>query len=117
MHPNATYVRREGEVNAWDSSAFRAAVKSTKKKQVIVSGITTDVCVTFVALSLIDAGYEVFVNADASGTFDARTADLANAQMRAAGVQVLSSFAISADLMRDWRNTPGFVEMLPYYDQ
>lgn len=43
MYPNATIVRRGGEINAWDNADFRAAVKATGKKQVIVGGITTDV--------------------------------------------------------------------------
>lgn len=49
-HPNATVVRRQGEVNAWDSKEFRDAVEKTGKKQLVVAGITTDVCVTFLAL-------------------------------------------------------------------
>jgi nicotinamidase-related amidase len=44
MHPNATFVRRQGEVNAWDNAEFRAAVKATGKKQLIIGGIVTEVC-------------------------------------------------------------------------
>lgn len=44
MHPNATFVRRQGEVNAWDNAEFRAAVKATGKKQLIIAGIVTEVC-------------------------------------------------------------------------
>ena len=43
MHPNVIVIRRDGEINAWDNPDFRAAVKATGKKQVIVGGITTDV--------------------------------------------------------------------------
>ena len=43
MHPNALFIKRPGEVNAWDNPEFRAAVKATGKKQVIIAGITTDV--------------------------------------------------------------------------
>jgi len=116
MHPNAPYIKRQGEVNAWDNAEFRAAVKATGKKQVIMAGIVTDVCTTFLALSLVEEGYTVFANADASGTFNAQVAANANARMRDAGVHVVSQFAVTTDLMRDWRNTPGALEMLPYYD-
>ena len=44
MHPNATVVERQGEVNAWDNEEFRDAVRATGKSQVIVAGISTDVC-------------------------------------------------------------------------
>lgn len=137
MHPTAPFIKRQGEVDAWDNLDFRAAVKATGKKQVILAGITTDVCfillffffppgpylyaasqvcTTFLALSLLQEGYSVFANADASGTFNARIAKDANDRMRAAGVHVLSQFAITTDLMRDWRNTPGSKQLQSYYD-
>ena len=59
----------------------------------------------------------MFAHSDASGTFDAKTASEANDRMRAAGVQILSMFAVACELMRDWRNTPGAVEMLPFFDK
>lgn len=43
LHPNATFIRRQGEVDAWDNADFKAAVQATGKKQVILGGITTDV--------------------------------------------------------------------------
>lgn len=43
MHPEAPFIKRNGEVNAWDNPDFRAAVEATGKKQVILGGITTDV--------------------------------------------------------------------------
>lgn len=58
----------------------------------------------------------MFANSDASGTFDVKTANEANNRMRDAGVQVLSLFAVALELMRDWRNTPGAKEMLPFFD-
>ncbi|THH23073.1 hypothetical protein EUX98_g8103 [Antrodiella citrinella] len=116
MHPNSTFIHRQGEVNAWDNAEFQDAVKGTGKKQVVLAGITTDVCTSFLALSLVEAGFSVFANADASGTFNVRTADDANDRMRAAGVQILSTFAVACELMRDWRATPGQVELLPFFD-
>ncbi|KAF9008246.1 Isochorismatase-like protein [Cyathus striatus] len=117
MYPKAPFIKRQGEVNAWDNVDFRAAVRATGKKQVIMAGIVTDVCTTFLALSLVEEGYEVWANAEASGAQNKRIADDANDRMRAAGVQVMSMFSIMCDLMRDWRNTPGAVELLPYFDK
>jgi hypothetical protein len=59
----------------------------------------------------------VFANAEASGAYSRRIADDANERMRAAGVQVVSMFAVACDLMRDWRNAPGAMELLPFYDR
>ena len=44
LFPDAPLIRRNGEVDAWDNADFRAAVKATGKSQVILAGITTDVC-------------------------------------------------------------------------
>lgn len=43
MHPGAPFIKRNGEVNAWDNADFKAAVKAAGKKQIILAGITTDV--------------------------------------------------------------------------
>ncbi|KAJ2912949.1 hypothetical protein MD484_g7468, partial [Candolleomyces efflorescens] len=117
LHPNSTIVRRNGEVNAWHSEEFRNAVRATGRTQIILAGITTDVCTTFLALSLAEEGFEVFANADASGTFNKAIADNANDRMRNGGVQVLSFFAVVGELMGDWRNTPGALEVLPFLDR
>ncbi len=44
MYPDVSVVKRMGEVNAWDNAEFRAAVRATKKSQIIMAGIVTDVC-------------------------------------------------------------------------
>ncbi|KAI8938737.1 hypothetical protein NX059_004604 [Plenodomus lindquistii] len=117
MFPNAPLIRRQGEVNAWDNPDIKAAIKATGKKQVIVAGITTDVCTAFLALSLRAEGYTVFANVEGSGTTTELVRDTANSRMQEAGVQLVSLFAIVCDLMRDWRATPGAKEVLPFLDK
>lgn len=68
-------------------------------------------------MSLREAGYTVFANTDASGTFNDKLAADANRRMELAGVHLMGMFAIATDLMRDWRNTPGAKEMLPFFDK
>lgn len=103
MFPGAAYVARPGEINAWDSAEFVAAVKATGRRQLLIGGIATEVCVTFAALSAIEAGYDVFVVTDASGTFNRAARDGAWSRMVAAGAQLVNWFAASAELQRDWR--------------
>ncbi|CZT17139.1 probable ycaC, hydrolase of unknown specificity [Ramularia collo-cygni] len=114
MYPNAPLIQRQGEVDAWDNAEFRAAVEATGKKQIIVAGIVTDVCTTFLALSLRSAGYSVWANVEASGTTTPFIRDVSNDRMARAGVQLVSLFSIVCDLMRDWRNTPGSPEVMPW---
>ena len=53
--------RGPGNINAWDNEDFVKAVKATGKKQLLIAGIVTEVCVAFPALSALEEGYEVFV--------------------------------------------------------
>lgn len=102
--PDAPYIARPGNINAWDNEDFVKAVKATGKKQLIIAGVVTEVCVAFPALSALEEGYEVFVITDASGTFNAITRDAAWDRMSQAGAQLMSWFGAACELHRDWRN-------------
>ena len=102
--PDAPYIARPGQINAWDNEDFVKAVEATGKKQLIIAGVVTEVGVAFPALAAIEAGYEVFVVTDASGTFNKTTRDAAWDRMSAAGVQLMSWFGVGCELHRDWRN-------------
>ncbi|GAP91544.1 putative protein ycaC [Rosellinia necatrix] len=117
MYPDVSVVKRMGEVNAWDNAEFRDAVKATNKSQIILAGIVTDVCTTFCALSLREAGFSVWANHEASGTTSIDIREQANDRMREAGVHVVSYFAVVCELMRDWRSSPGAAELLPVLDR
>ena len=102
--PDAPYIARPGQINAWDNEDFVKAIKATWRKQLIVAGVVTEVCVAFPVLSALEEGFEVFVIADASGTFNAMTRDAAWARMEAAGAQMMTWFGAACELHRDWRN-------------
>lgn len=113
MFPDAPFIPRPGQINAWDNEDFVKAVAATGRKQLIIAGIVTEVCVAFPALSAIEAGYEVFVVTDASGTFDKASRDAAWLRMSAAGVQLVNWFAAASELHRDWRrDVAGFGKLL-----
>ena len=67
--PNAPYIPRPGQINAWGNEDFVKAVKKTGRKKLLIAGIVTDVCIAFPAISALAEGYEVYVVVDASGTF------------------------------------------------
>ncbi len=104
IFPDAAYIARPGQINAWDNDDFVKAVKATDKKQLIIAGVVTEVCVAFPALSALEAGFDVFVVTDASGTFDEVTRHSAWDRMSAAGVQLMTWFGVACELHRDWRN-------------
>jgi len=102
--PDAPYIARPGQINAWDNEDFVKAIKATGKKQLIIAGVVTEVCVAFPALSAIAEGFEVFVITDASGTFNEMTRDAAWQRMTQAGAQLMTWFGAACELHRDWRN-------------
>ncbi|GAA0605026.1 isochorismate family cysteine hydrolase YcaC [Paenochrobactrum glaciei] len=102
--PDAAFIPRPGQINAWDNEDFVKAVKATGKKQLIVAGVVTEVCVAFPVLSALEEGYEVFVVTDASGTFNEMTRHAAWSRMEQAGAQLMSWFGLACELHRDWRN-------------
>ena len=104
MHAKAPKIARPGEINAFDNKEFLEAVKKTGKKQLLISGIVTEVCVGFCTLSALELGYDVFVVTDASGTFNCEARQGAWMRMIQAGAQLLNWFAVACELHRDWRN-------------
>lgn len=110
--PEAPYIARPGQINAWDNPDFVAAVKATGRRQLIIAGVVTEVCVAFPALSAIEEGFEVFAVTDASGTFNEVVRDAAWNRMAAAGVQMMTWFAVACELHRDWRRDVEGLAML-----
>jgi len=104
LFPDAPYIARPGQINAWDNEDFVAAVKATGRKQLVIAGVVTEVCVAFPALSALAEGFDVFVVADASGTFNELTRNSALDRMIAAGAQPMTWFGVACELHRDWRN-------------
>lgn len=104
LFPDAPYIARPGQINAWDNEDFVKAVKATGKKQLIIAGVVTEVCIAFPALSALAEDFEVFVITDASGTFNALTRDAAWDRMSQAGAQLMTWFGMACELHRDWRN-------------
>jgi len=102
--PDTPYIARPGQINAWDNEDFVTAVQQTGRRQLIMAGVVTDVCVTFPALSALGEGYQVFVVTDASGTFNKSVRDAALMRMAAAGAIMTNWFAVACELQRDWRN-------------
>jgi nicotinamidase-related amidase len=119
---NTVIIPRPGEINAWDNNDFKSAVEATDATKLIVSGIVTEVCVSFVALSLKQEGYDVYVALDSSGTYSSLASTAGKDRMLQAGIIPMTWFAIACEFQSDWRNTDtvdGFTDILrehlPWY--
>ncbi|MBG5973752.1 hydrolase [Proteus mirabilis] len=100
--PHAKYVARKGEINAWDNPEFVEAVKATGKKQLIISGTITSVCMAFPAISAVAEGYQVFAVIDASGTYSKMAEEITLARIVQAGVVPMDTAAVASEMQKTW---------------
>src|SRR4051794_2202454 len=59
LFPDAPFIPRPGQINAWDNADFVKAVNATGRKQLIIAGVVTDVCVAFPTLCALQEGFQV----------------------------------------------------------
>jgi len=105
----AARVKRTGVVNAWDDPDFANACRSTGKRNFIMAGVTTDVCMVAPAISALEEGYNVQVVCDACGSSNPIAEEMAWRRMEAAGVRLTSTNAMVAELVRNWASPAGAV--------
>ncbi|MBE0359139.1 isochorismatase family protein [Pseudoalteromonas aliena] len=103
----AARVKRLGTVDCMADPDFNDAVKQTGRKNLIMSGLLTEVCVLYPALSAIEEGYEVQVVADASGSGTKVGDDIALDRIRQSGAYVASTIQILSELVEDWSTGAG----------
>lgn len=103
LAPQAVYVPRHGEVNAWDNDQFVKAVRETGKKTLIMAGVWTGVCVMFPALDAKAAGYNVYAVVDASGDPSEMRSHATLVRLAQAGVVPTTTNVVIAELHRTWK--------------
>lgn len=108
-NPEAVYIPRTGQVNAWDNPKWVEAIEKTGRKTLIIAGTLTSVCMAFPTLSALAAGYKVFNVIDASGNWSKMATDVTLARVVQAGAVPLDTFAALAELMSTW-NRPDAME-------
>lgn len=103
----AKRIKRPGIVNAMHHEGFNNAVKALGRKKLFVAGITTEICVVFPVLQMLDEGYEVQVSADASASWSKYGDDLALRRMEDAGAVITTVDQIISELAVDWTSPNG----------
>jgi nicotinamidase-related amidase len=97
--PDVPIIDRMGHLNAMDDPRFATAVAQAGRPKVILSGITTDFCLVYPAMSLVAAGYHVFVAVDASGSWTKAINDAALQRMIQMGVTPTNVQSIAGELL------------------
>ncbi|MBY0458718.1 MAG: isochorismatase family protein [Gemmataceae bacterium] len=103
----AARVKRAGIVNAWDDANFVAAIRKTGRKNLIMAGVTTDVCLIYPAISAVRAGYRVQAVLDAGGSPFDLSEEMARKRMADAGVVLTATITLMAELAQDWSTPEG----------
>jgi nicotinamidase-related amidase len=101
-NPEAVYIPRTGQINAWDNPAWVEAIEKTGRKTLLIAGTLTSVCMAFPTLSALVAGYKVFCIVDASGNWSQMATDLTIARVTQAGAVPIDTFAVIGELMSTW---------------
>jgi nicotinamidase-related amidase len=99
--PDVPIIERRS-MNVWEDEAARAAVVGTGRPRLLISGLLTEACVSFAALSAVADGYEAYVVGDACGGLTEAGHDLALRRLAAAGVRMTSWIQVLLELQRDW---------------
>src|SRR6266850_98186 len=102
FNPDAVYIPRTGQINAWDNPKWVEAIKQTSRKTLLIAGTLTSVCMAFPTLSALAAGYKVFTIIDASGNWSKMATDLTLARVVQAGAMPIDTYAVLAELMSTW---------------
>lgn len=116
----ARRVKRAGIVDAWQDPEFEHAVRATGKRNLIMAGVTTDVCLIFPSIRAVEAGFQVQAVMDASGSPFEMSEDFSRKRMERAGVVLTTTNTVLAELAQDWSTPHGtqiiqllFTDVLP----
>lgn len=105
----AARIKRQGVVNAWDDENFANACRNTNRRNFVMAGVTTDVCMVGPAISALREGYNVKVVCDACGSRNQIAEEMAWRKMERAGIELTTTHAMVAELVKNWASPAGAV--------
>lgn len=89
-------------INTWQDPAVTNVVAKSGRKQLIIAGLWTEVCVAMPAIHAAAEGYDVFVVTDASGSVSKEAHDMAVRRMEQHGITPINWVAVVSEWQRDW---------------
>src|SRR5438128_3605653 len=101
VFPGQPVVERSS-MNSWDSMDFRKAIEATGKKNIIMTGLWTEVCVTWPTIEMLGAGYNIYVVEDCCGATSPAAQEAALSRMVQAGAVRLTTIGALLELQRNW---------------
>lgn len=98
-------------INTWQDQKVVDAVKATGRKQLIIAGLWTEICVAMPTIQALGEGWDVTVVTDASGAVSVEAHEVAIRRMIAAGANMMTWLAVAAEWQRDWARTEHAAEL------
>lgn len=98
-------------INTWQDPKVVDAVKATGRKQLIIAGLWTEVCVAMPVIQALGEGWDVTVVTDACGGVSTESHEVAIQRMIGAGANVMTWLAVAAEWQRDWARTEHAAEL------
>jgi nicotinamidase-related amidase len=92
-------------INTWQDAKVVEAVKATGRKQLIIAGLWTEICVAMPVIQALGEGWDVTVITDASGGVSVEAHEVATQRMISAGANMMTWMALAAEWQRDWART------------
>ncbi|SAL00071.1 isochorismatase hydrolase [Caballeronia fortuita] len=92
-------------INTWEDKKVVDAVKATGRKQLIIAGLWTEVCVAMPVIHALGDGWDTTVITDACGGVSVEAHRVAIQRMIAAGANTMTWLALAAEWQRDWART------------
>ena len=99
--------KRGGELSCWDASNLRDGVKALARRNIVLAGLTTDICLFWAAVDATKLGYNVTVVADACGTMSVLGDTLTYDRLRSLGVTVTVVNQIVTELVSNFGTPEG----------
>jgi nicotinamidase-related amidase len=95
-------IQRVGVVNAWNDPAFARAVRATGRKNLVMAGVTTDVCLVPPALSAKAEGFEIVALTDASAATSRTSAANSRDLLQGSGIALLTVVPMITSMLGDF---------------
>jgi len=103
----ANRVKRGGTLNCFLDAAFVTAVAALERKNLIIAGLTTDICLYNTVAAGLDAGYSIEVVADASGSSSMLSDAITFDRLRDKGAVITVGNQVLSELFSDFGTEEG----------
>ncbi|GAA2425803.1 hydrolase [Streptomyces sp. NPDC051041] len=114
VFPEQTPIDRTA-INTWEDQRVVDAVAATGRRDLVIAGLWTDICLAWPAVHALADGYRVFAVTDASGATTTEAHERGVQRMIQAGVIPTCAGTVISEWQRDWareETVPGITDIM-----